>query len=398
MKAEIRLPDLTPLQRQITESKARFRVLCCGRRFGKTTVALDLIADHLIAGHLVAYFAPAYRMTDEVWTKAEKMFAPLIKRTRKDEYRLDLLNGAVFECWTAGRETVRGRAYHFVVIDEAALVASSSLWYEAIRPLLADYQGSALFASTPRGRNWFHSLFSLGLDPSQDDWQSWQFQTAHNPYIKAEEVEDAREHMPERAFKQEYLAEFLEDGGSVFRGIDAVCISEYEPIAEDGKQYVFGVDWGKSEDFTAISVMDITGRQVVLDRFNQISYNVQRDRLKALYERFKPILILAEANSIGAVNIDALQAEGLPVRPFYTSGASKPALIEAFNLAIEREQIQLLNDAILKSELQAYEMSRTASGHWQYNAPVGAHDDTIIATALSLYAVQRYRSISVGFA
>jgi hypothetical protein len=150
----------------------------------------------------------------------------------------------------------------------------------------------------------------------------------------------------------------------------------------------FGVDWGKDNDFTCVSVMTRDGRQVHLERFNQIGWAVQRGRLMALYERFKPSVILAEENSIGSVNIEALQAEGLPVRGFTTTRKSKAPLIEGLALAMEKEEVVLLDDDTLKHELMAYEMTRTMYG-WTYSAPPGGHDDTVMATALSLWASQR---------
>jgi hypothetical protein len=287
-------------------------------------------------------------------------------------------------------ETVRGRTYHFAVIDEAAIVPDGRIWQAAIRPLLTDHKGSALFCSTPRGRNWFWHLFVQGQDAGFPTWASWQYPTTANPHIDPDEVDDAKKGLPEQVFKQEYLAQFLEDGGTVFRNLSRICVGERELERQPESHYVFGVDWGKSVDFTCISVMDMTRkRQVVLDRFNQISWAVQRNRLIALYERFQPRSIYAEENSIGSVNIEALRDEGLPVRPYTTTAKSKSELIEALQLAMEQETVTLLNDAVLVNEMQIFEMSRLANGGWRYAAPPGGHDDTIIATALSLWATER---------
>ena len=158
----------------------------------------------------------------------------------------------------------------------------------------------------------------------------------------------------------------------------------------------FGVDWGKDNDFTCVSVMTREGRQIHLERFNQIGWAVQRGRLAALYEQFKPRAILAEENSIGSVNIEALRAEGLPVQGFMTTSKSKAPLIDELALAMEREDIVLLNDPTLKHELMAYEMRRTSSG-WSYGAPSSGHDDTVMATALSLWASRRYGGGNISF-
>jgi hypothetical protein len=157
------------------------------------------------------------------------------------------------------------------------------------------------------------------------------------------------------------------------------------------------VDWGKENDYTCVSVMTREGRQVWLERFNQIGWAVQRGRLMQLYERFRPSVILAEENSIGSVNIEALQAEGLPMRGFMTTAKSKGPLIDHLALAMEKAEVTLLNDPILKHELMAYEMKRTSQG-WAYSAPPGGHDDTVIATALSLWAAKRFGGVLWGWA
>jgi hypothetical protein len=149
-----------------------------------------------------------------------------------------------------------------------------------------------------------------------------------------------------------------------------------------------GVDWGKSNDFTVIAVGDTTTkRMVAMDRFNQIDYRVQRARLATLAERYNPGVIMAESNSMGEPIIEQLQADGLPVRGFQTTNASKAAIIEALGLALERSEIMLLNDPVLVGEMQAYEMDRLPSGMVRYGAPEGMHDDTVMATALMYEAM-----------
>jgi hypothetical protein len=401
IEIEVEVPDLYAAQQEIVDHGARFKVLACGRRFGKTMVAIEMICSCLLQGQSAAYFAPTYRMTKEVWEELKSILAPITSRVNEHDYRLELDCGGILDCWSLqgiSAETVRGRKYHLAVIDEAAIVSDARIWQAAIRPLLTDYRGKALFCSTPRGRNWFWNLFVQGQDESFENWQSWQLPTKVNPYIDDDEIADAERGLPERVFKQEYLAQFLEDGGVVFRNLDRVCVGKQELEPEPGHNYVFGVDWGKSNDFTCISVFDCErNQQVYLDRFNRISWEIQRNRLISLYHRFRPTIIWAEANSIGEPNIEALQAEGLPVRSFYTSSRSKAPLIEALVLAIEQERITLLSDAVLIHEMQSYEMSRLVNRGWRYSAPPGGHDDTVIATALSWYGAYKSGSVRIDF-
>ena len=136
---------------------------------------------------------------------------------------------------------------------------------------------------------------------------------------------------------------------------------------------------------------------VALDRFKQTSWNLQRQRLASLVNHWQAQIIWAEANSIGEPNIEALNQQGLPVRPFYTSAKSKAPLIESLALAIERNDITLLNDPVLLAELGDYNLQRLPNGSYRYGAPPGAHDDTVIATALAWYGA-RFAGPPIAFA
>jgi hypothetical protein len=155
---------------------------------------------------------------------------------------------------------------------------------------------------------------------------------------------------------------------------------------EPRHRLVAGVDWGKQNDFTVISVgCSICKQEVALDRFNQIDYHFQRDRLKSIIEKWKVSSILVETNSIGMPNLEELQRSGLPVSGFETTGTSKPPLIENLALTLENAEWQFLPDAVGKSELEAYERKvNENTGRSSYGAPSGLHDDTVMARALML--------------
>jgi len=303
----------------------------------------------------------------------------------KDEQMVTFSSGGTVQVRSADNpESLRGDGLNFVVLDECAFMRQSA-WRESLRPALSDRRGGAMFISTPKGRNWFWRLFLRGQDAGEPDWASWQRPTSENPYIDPAEIEAAKRELPERIFRQEYLAEFLDDAGGVFRRVmDAAVLLLQAPQA--GHQYIVGVDWAKSADFTVLAVIDVGTREMVyMGRFNQIDYRVQRGRLKALYERYMPVTIIAETNSIGEPNIEDLRAEGLPVQGFTTTNATKTHIIEALALAFERGDIRILNDPVLVGELQAYEMTRLPSGAFRYGAPEGMHDDTVMALALAWY-------------
>jgi len=271
-----------------------------------------------------------------------------------------------------------------VTVDEAAMIRHlEEAWTAVIRPTLADYQGDAWIASSPKGRNYFYRMYQLGQDPNEPDWASWQLPTAANPYIVVDEIEAMRRQMPERTFNQEVLAVFLESGDGVFRRIrDAV--SDLDPTPTAGHDYVIGIDWGKQHDFTVITVLDTFLNAVVaVDRFNQIDYAVQMGRLQALIDRYHPISVVVERNSMGEVLVEQAQRRGWPVEAFTTTAASKRRAIDDLALAFEQGTLRIPDEAWLIDELEAYDMERLPSGLLRYGAPSGMHDDGVMSLAIA---------------
>jgi hypothetical protein len=133
-----------------------------------------------------------------------------------------------------------------------------------------------------------------------------------------------------------------------------------------------------------LTVIDMDAKQVVaVDRFNQVDWATQRARVWALNDRWQVDSWLAELNSIGSPNIEALQEEGLSVEGFTTTNQSKAEIIQALALAFERGEITIPDYAPLVAELNRFESTRLASGRWRYEAPAGQHDDCVISLALA---------------
>lgn len=379
---------LHPGQRKIYDDSHRYRVVACGRRFGKTEVGKREIIDAGKRGEYWWWVSPNHKMAIDVWRDLIAETAGVRSLLYKSDREIIFPSGGRLRVVSAHEpENLRGSGLDGLVVDEAAF-CPERVWH-VLRPALSDRQGRALFLSTPNGKNWFFRLYQRGADPLEEGWQSWQMPTSANPHIDAREIADARRDMPERQYFEEFEAVFSEDYGTVFRGVlDVATLEPQEPQA--GGDYVFGVDWGKSNDFTVITAIDkVTAHLVWMQRFNQISWEHQRGRLKTGFDRYHPRTIIAEHNSIGDPNIEALQREGLPVQPFITTNASKGQIIDALALAIERKEITLLNDPVLINELQSYEMQRLPGGSWRYGAPSGAHDDCVISLALAWSAVNK---------
>ena len=307
------------------------------------------------------------------------------------ERRIDFPGGGMIAVRSAHHpDNLRGEGLDLAVLDEAAFM-EGRVWPGIIRPMLATSRGDALFLSTPAGHNWFRELTKTGLKPDwQDEWQSFFYPTASSPLIAPDELGSIQRMTPAHIWDAEYRAHFSADSGAVFRGIRAALATDDYPGPRQDRMYVAGIDWGRSHDYTAIAVIDVTARRMVaLERISQESFSAQRDRLQRICAIWNPSQIWAESNSFGAPNIEALQEEGLPIRAFATTAKSKAPLIEALALAIESRRIVLLDDPLLLSELGSYTAKPVSGGGFRYGARPGCHDDTVMATALAWHGVSR---------
>jgi hypothetical protein len=372
----------------------RFNVVNCGRRFGKTILGEQRLIPPALKGFPVGWFAPTYKYLIEVWKDFSRILAPVIVRSNSQERRLELLTGGVVEFWTLDDPAAgRSRKYRRVVVDEAAMVPDlETRWNEAIRPTLTDYRGGADFYSTPKGMNFFWQAYAWGQDPTRPEWACWTMPTLANPFIAPAEVESARLQMPERPFRQEYLAEFLEECGGVFRGVfDVVEAQHCQPEPPiDGKHYVMGCDLARVQDFTVVVVLDDSGRQVHHERFNQISWERQTatiDRIARSYDA----RVYLDSTGVGDPIYERLRKAGLDIVPYGFTNASKEALIDNLAMKIEAKQVALMDIPAQTNELLAYQYELTPSRNVRMNAPSGQHDDCVIALALAAWGLAKPR-------
>jgi len=351
----------------------------------------------------VGWFSPTYKMLLEVWREALRLLKPIAVRVSASDHRIENIAGGVLEFWSLDNpDSARGRKYKRIIVDEAAMVPDlMDAWQYVLRPTLVDYSGDAYFLSTPKGRGGFWQMFQWGQNPDVSEWASWQMPSSVNPRLAQSEIDEMKSTLPESAYRQEIEAAFLEDGGSVFRNA-AACLTaplDVTPEQHAGHALVMGCDWARESDFTCLSVGCATCRcEVARDRFNQVDYHVQTQRLRALAERWGVKSILTELNSIGQPVFEMLQRMGLPVVGFNTTGTTKPPLIENMALAFERSEWQWQADPVWTAELEAYERTvNPTTGRSSYSAPSGAHDDTVVCRALMLWQAQRHMTSYVDF-
>lgn len=313
---------LSKAQQIIAESPMRFRVACCGRRFGKTHLAIRELARHArFPQRRVWYVAPSYRMAKQiVWKKLKSRLHSInwIKKINESDLTLELINGSEISLRGADNyDSLRGVGLDFLVLDEAADIDSEA-WYEVLRPTLSDTGGSALFLGTPKGYNWFKDLYDRAK--TQRDWISFTFSTLDGGRVPAEEVEQAKRDLDVRTFAQEYLATFEK-----YSGIIAYAFGEHNyapaPKYESNTPLIVGMDFNTSPMSAVIMLRTRDGLHAIDDiALNNSNTQEMINEIKARYP-LNPITcypdpagVARKTSANGNTDIRLLEQAGFAVR------------------------------------------------------------------------------------
>lgn len=369
---DISLRGPHPAQKQVLDSDARFKVLMCGRRFGKSLVSQNISIQRGIARERVAYITPTYQLGKMFFKEICKLLPEKIYRKNESDLYIDFLTGGSIRFFTGERlDAMRGTKFHLVIIDEASYIPNlEDGWNNSIRPTLTDYKGKAIFLSTPRGKNYFYSLFMRGGEP---DWESFKFTTYDNPHIDASEVDAAKAQLPSVVFKQEYLADPMENAANPFGSEFINACTK----ATSGVAAYYGIDLAKSVDWTVIIGLDKQGNVVHFDRF-QKDWMQTKETISLLP---KNIPILIDSTGVGDAIVEDLQKKFSNMTGFKFTSVSKQQLLEGLANAIQTKSISY-PDGPIKQELEVFEYTFTPTGV-RYSAPQGFHDDCVIALALA---------------
>jgi hypothetical protein len=366
---QIYLPTPHTNQQKILESDKRFRVVMCGRRFGKSELSQILAVSYAVKGLQVAYITPTYGLAKVFFGRLTESL-PFPKN--KSDLKIDFTNGGQVEFFTGERlDNLRGRKFHLVIIDEASFIPDlENGWNNSIRPTLTDYKGKAVFLSTPKGKNYFYSLF---MKAGENDWASFKFTSYDNPHIDPNEIDDARMQLPEVVFEQEYMANPAENSANPFGSkFIRACI---KPISNQ-QIVAFGIDLAKSVDHTAIIGLDNNGNVAYFDRF-QMDWHNTKENIKRLPK--SPILI--DSTGVGDPITEDLKREGIMIEGLKFTSQSKQQLMEGLATAIQQNKIGFPDGVIVK-ELEIFEYIFSSHGV-RYSAPSGFHDDCVMALALA---------------
>jgi hypothetical protein len=387
------------------------KVAACGRRWGKSeSCAVDLLTFAIaVPNSTQIVVAPTYDQANILFNTCQRMTQQVealskLTSTRRSPYNELVLQDARIMFRTSGTDgrTLRGHSADRIIVDEAAFVLAGVI-DEVIGPMLADRQGQLIMVSTPWGRNHFYRAFSLGTDPGEPDHAGFQFPTRDNPYVSASYVQRQRRDLPERAFRVEYEADFIDDVSAVFPH-DSIQSAIAEPVPYRGPIAV-GVDWARYSDYTVALAVSCQPPFQVIDfvRFQQLPWERQIAQVAEFIAKHQPKVVLTDQTAVGDPLIEQLRTklwdDGVQtdVRGLVFTSASKRELIDTLAIAFSKGEIRIPPDPDLIRELEYYEYEMTPAGAIKMNARAGYHDDLVIALALAVFSAEHSVStLAVG--
>jgi len=385
--------EIAPKQRELLHLNGSTQVVCAGRRFGKTNYVAGKIfyyasihpKSKIIVGGPSLDQAKIYYdlLTEALEISPLKGF---VKKTKDSPFpTIYFKNGSSITIRSTAHngKYLRGRKVNLVVLTEAAFI-KDSVYEQVIIPMKLDTGAPVILESTPNGMNYFYEEYQRGLK-NNNHTIAFHATVYDNPFLDQNEIENAKSKTPDYVWRQEYLAEFVDDDTVFFPWkvlVDA--FEDYKPEGyKDGRKYTIGVDLAKYKDYTVIVVLDVTEEPYKIaefHRFNQIPYEEIIRMVNELQAKYRCTVNL-DATGVGEPVSERVNA----CRPFVFSTASKSELLHNLLLAFEQRKFLLpASNAVLRDELRYFRRVQ-AGQHLRLEAPEGYHDDCVMALALAVY-------------
>jgi len=210
--------SLSNWQSEVFDNDARYKVINCGRRAGKSTISSLKLLEYATENSrsISWYIAPTYKQAKGImWEMLLDLIPPqVIEKKNETELTITLKNGSrILLKGSENPDSLRGVRIDFCVFDECAFIDKWDDVWKVVRPTLADTKADCWFISTPNGFNHFKDL----MEKKDKDWRSFHFTSYDNPFIPREEIDQAKQDMNEDSFAQEWMGEFRKMSGLIYK-------------------------------------------------------------------------------------------------------------------------------------------------------------------------------------
>ena len=362
------------------KSKHKFGIVSCGRQYGKSLLAQNLMLFWLLGNknQKGAIITPIYNQSKKIFQELSNASNKLILSSNKADLTIQFINGSSLQFLSAERyDSIRGFSFNYIVIDEAAFIKEEAL-NEAILPTLSAIGRKCLVISTPKSKNWFYTYWLRGQE-NNNDYISFKGVSTDNPYVSQDFILEQQKSLPVDIYKQEYEAQFSEATNDVFRGLDSVCILRNWDEGKTTRDY-FGIDTGLSNDYTVCTILSESGRAKKILRFTGKSYEESATAILNELRKYNIRGGYVETNGIGAAMHELIKKQYRQTKGFYTSQDSKTEAVRKLIYDIEQMGIELPSKELMPemyNELSAYTYKVNTNGKLSFSHPSGYKDDIV---------------------
>ena len=374
------------IHNSIINESYKYYILNIGRQFGKTMLGINQMLYWAInhKGCNIAWVTPIYKQSKKVFDEMEKVTksSGLFEYNRSD-LTISGFNSQIQFFSGERPDNIRGNTFDYLIVDEMAFTRPE-LWSEVLSATVLVKGKKVIFISTPKGKNHF---YQLSLQPNYDNrYKYFHYSSYDNPMIDAEDLEERKRSLPKHIFEQEYLAKFIDNASGLFKNVDSCVIKP----AERTQKLFGGLDIGRADDYTVLTILNKNYQMVYVQRWRQQEWSKIIDEVAAKIREYNAE-IFVEVNNQGDVFFEMLQNKVYNnVQPYVTSTATKPIMIEDLAVHFENKDIGILNENWLVDELNAFTyIYNEKTRRVQYGAPQGVHDDGVMSLALAVQSIKK---------
>jgi len=390
-------------------------VVSCGTKFGKTTGASTAICKPFVKTPraMWRWLAPYFSQTKIGYDYCLKQL-PRVSDIKPNSSTMEIkclsIDSKIQFYHAQNPRSLEGFATAGNVFDEASKIQKAA--YESNETTRTRTRSKCIYVSTPEGKNHFYNRFMEAKEEMRLARRQMRTprmvaihaRTEDNPWIPRQSIIDAKNRLPDRLFRQYYLAEFVDDA-AVFGDYRSVLCGPRIDFDTDDQNWmhpdakkmdvVIGADWAREVDFTVFAAFDVATKKMVgFMRFHKRTY-IEAIRALVMFSRNynETLMIYHDKTGVGVAIDDQLAYTDLRYKGVTFTNAWKTTEISRLITSIEHKSIELLNWRVLDDELGAFEVKVNEIGNSSYSAPSGQHDDTVMALVLAHCALMQYSDL-----
>ncbi|HKZ94941.1 MAG TPA: terminase family protein [Candidatus Bathyarchaeia archaeon] len=388
-----------PYQEKLLADQSKRIVSCWGRQCGKTTtVAVKAIHyAYTNPNTTVLVASPSLRQSIIMLDRIQELIEnSLILRqgvAKQTKTEIHLHNNSLIVALPCSEDLLRGYTADHIICDEAAFMPEETIT-QVMFPMLSATDGSAIFLSTPWGKNHFYKAYT------NPDYSVHHARSIECPLIKTEFLHEQKRILPDEIYRSEYLAEFTEAAHCFFpQDLIRTCIDPtLEQIADpqaapDGTYYA-GVDFGKLNDHTAIAIIKHEQTTLKLVHIHEFPlgtpYSHVIGYIANANKRIQFEKLCIDQTGVGEPIQEELRNQDIQnIEGVTFTTQTKEALLTNLKLAMEQHRLKLSYNRPLINQINQQQYAYNKTGHLSFSHPQGIHDDQLWALSLAAYAAQR---------